>query len=132
MASFARVEDGVVVEVLVVPNEHEHDGEEYLNSLGLHGRWLKTSYNTAQGKHGAGGTPFRINFAGIGMLYDEELDGFVYPKGSHDSFVFNPETGTWESPVPVPEDGGQYFWSESQAAWVRPNGYEREPEYEVE
>lgn len=69
MAHFAKIEDGIVTNVVVVDNEHEQDGEEYLNSLGLEGRWVQTSYNAN----------FRGKYAAIGDEYDEENDVFVGP-----------------------------------------------------
>lgn len=70
MAHFAQIENGVVVNVVVVDNEHEATGQDYLNSLGLEGTWLQTSYNgTIRGK-----------YAGIGDTYDEVNDVFVSPE----------------------------------------------------
>ena len=70
MAHFAQIENGLVVNVVVVDNEHEADGQEYLNGLGLDGTWLQTSYNgTIRGK-----------YAGIGDTYDEVNDVFVSPE----------------------------------------------------
>ena len=69
MAHFAKIEDGIVTQVVVVANEHEEDGEAYLNSLGLEGTWIQTSYNAN----------FRGKFAGIGDTYDAENDEFVSP-----------------------------------------------------
>lgn len=69
MAHFAKIEDGIVTQVVVVDNEHEADGEAYLNSLGLDGTWVQTSYNAN----------IRGKFAGIGDIYDTENDVFVSP-----------------------------------------------------
>lgn len=69
MAHFAKIEDNLVTQVVVVDNEHEVDGEAYLNSLGLEGQWIQTSYNSN----------FRGKFAGIGDTYDEANDLFVSP-----------------------------------------------------
>lgn len=69
MAHFAKVENGIVTQVLVVGNEHEANGEEYLNSIGIEGTWIQTSYNNN----------FRGVFAGIGYSYDEVNDEFVAP-----------------------------------------------------
>ena len=48
MAHFAQIdENNMVVQVLVVPDEVENRGEDYLaNELGMGGKWLQTSYNT--------------------------------------------------------------------------------------
>jgi len=67
MAHFAKIEDGIVTNVVVVDNEHEAEGEAYLHSLGLEGQWVQTSYNAN----------FRGKYAVIGDTYDAELDEFV-------------------------------------------------------
>jgi hypothetical protein len=69
MAHFAKIEDGVVVNVVVVANEHEENGEAYLNSLGLEGTWVQTSYNGN----------IRGKYAALGDTYDAENDVFVSP-----------------------------------------------------
>ncbi len=70
MAHFAKIdENNKVVEVLVVPDEQEHRGNEYLNELGLIGTWIQTSYNAR----------IRGKYAGIGDTYVPELDEFVPP-----------------------------------------------------
>ena len=67
MAHFAHIdENNIVTEVLVVPDEQEHRGQEYLNELGLEGRWIQTSYNDN----------IRGRYAGIGDYYNESLDIF--------------------------------------------------------
>jgi hypothetical protein len=67
MAHFAKVVNGIVENVVVVDNEHETYGEEYLNDLGLEGTWVQTSYN---GNFGG-------KFAGIGDIYDDKNKVFV-------------------------------------------------------
>lgn len=69
MAHFAKIENNLVTQVVVVDNEHEANGEEYLHSLGIEGLWVQTSYNNN----------FRGKFAGIGDTYDEVNDVFVSP-----------------------------------------------------
>lgn len=39
----------------------------------------RTSYNTHNGEHLLGSTPFRGNYAGIGYTYDPATDEFVPP-----------------------------------------------------
>lgn len=97
MAHFARVENGIVTHVLVVPNEEEHRGEEYLNAIGLEGRWIQTSYNTWGNQHLLGGEPLRGNYAGKGFSYDEERDVFIPPQPDG-HWVLNEETLLWENP----------------------------------
>ena len=69
MAHFAEIDsENKVLRVLVVPNNQEHRGQEYLaNDLNLGGRWIQTSYN---GK-------IRGKFAGVGDIYDEKTDSFI-------------------------------------------------------
>jgi len=73
MAHFAEIgEDNYVIRVLVVADEQEHRGQEYLaEELGLGGRWIQTSYTNR----------IRGHFAGIGDYYDESLDEFLPFKG---------------------------------------------------
>jgi hypothetical protein len=76
MAHAARIEDGIVREVIVIPNDlggDENDAaiQAYINGIGLAGTWLRTSYNATDG--------FRGCYAGIGYSYDDELDEFVPP-----------------------------------------------------
>jgi hypothetical protein len=87
MAHFAKVENGIVTNVIVVPNEHEANGQEWLNSIGVDGVWIQTSYNGN----------IRKNYAGIGYSYDEQLDAFIPPKPT-DNAVLNLETANWEVP----------------------------------
>ena len=48
MAHFAEIdENNIVVRVLVVANDLEHKGAEFLaNDLGLGGTWIQTSFST--------------------------------------------------------------------------------------
>ena len=78
MAHFAKVENGVVREVIVIGNENcgggdfptsESAGQAFIASLGLAGEWRQTSYN-----HN-----FRGTYAGIGYIYDAVSDTFTPP-----------------------------------------------------
>lgn len=69
MAHFAKIENGVVTNVIVVNNEtlnnlefpeSEPIGQEFIASLGFDGEWLQTSYNGN----------FRNAYAGLGMSWD--------------------------------------------------------------
>lgn len=118
MAHFAEVdENNIVVRVLVVDDMHEENGAEYLSNVcGLGGRWIKTSYNTIKGEHKLGGTPLRKNFAGIGYVYNEELDAFIPPR-VFPSYLFDEETCNWVPPIPLPNDGKVYAWNETTLSW---------------
>jgi hypothetical protein len=71
-AHAARVEDGIVREVIVIPYMDDDDARvtEYCNGIGLAGTWLDTSYIGAR----------RGKYAGIGDRYDADLDEFVSPQ----------------------------------------------------
>ena len=118
MAHFAEVDsNNVVVRVLVVGDDQEHRGQDFLaNDLGLGGTWLKTSYNTQGGVHTLGGTPFRKNYAGIGYTYDSTRDAFI-PAKPFASWNLNEDTCLWEAPVAYPADGGMYTWNEEDQSW---------------
>jgi hypothetical protein len=84
----------VVQEVIVGRDEGEGtDWEAYY--AGVRGqRCLRTSYHTQRGQHINGGVPFRLNFAGIGYEYREDIDGFL-PPCPGEGWTLNEATGTW-------------------------------------
>jgi len=110
MAHFARIDDNnIVQEVLVVPDEQQHRGEEFLSSdLGLGGRWIQTSYNSN----------VRKIYAGVGYLYNEELDVFLAPK-PYSSWVIDPIEQVWVSPITRPEveNDKVAIWDEENQEW---------------
>lgn len=109
MAHFAKVEDGIVTQVIVA--------EQDVIDSGLFGDgWVQTSYNTRGGEHPEG-MPLRKNFAGIGFTYDAERDAFIPPK-PYESWLLNDDTCLWEPPVAYPSEGGTYYWDEETLAWV--------------
>jgi hypothetical protein len=79
MAHFARIEDNIVRQVIVINNEvlenkafpeSEPIGITFCKSLyGADTEWLQTSYNSN----------FRGAYAASGMIYDPELDIFKNP-----------------------------------------------------
>lgn len=124
MAHFAQIdESNIVTQVLVVGNDQEHRGQDFLaNDLGLGGTWIKTSYNTHGGVHSEGGTPLRKNYAGIGYTYDAGRDAFIPPK-PYNSWVLDEDTCLWNAPTPMPTEGGPYIWVEDDLNWqVIPSG----------
>jgi hypothetical protein len=109
MAHFAEIDPngGTVLRVLVVPNEQEHRGQDFLaNELGLGGVWIQTSYNNN----------IRYNYAGIGMTYDATRDAFISPK-PYESWLLDEKTCQWEPPIPMPQDENFYTWNEEQLNW---------------
>jgi hypothetical protein len=120
MAHFAEIdENNVVLRVLVVPDEEEHRGEEFLkNDLNLGGTWIQTSYNTVANRHKLGGTPLRKNFAGVGDTYNVEKDAFIEPR-LYPSWTLNEDTCVWEPPVPRPDEQQLVLWDEATVSWVK-------------
>ena len=126
MASFAKIGlNGKVIEVLSVNNEVLHDANEveqevngidFLTKLTGYPVWKQTSYNTKAGVHTQGGTPLRKNYAGIGMIYDEDRDAFI-PKKPFNSWILNEDTCLWNAPVAYPTDGKRYSWNETTKNW---------------
>jgi len=104
MAHFAKLdENNVVVEVRVVGNDvptadgplgenDKHvDGETYCAQT-FGGVWKQTSYNKS----------FRNKFAGIGNVYNADLDIFTCPQ-PHPDFTLT-AAGNWEAPVQFPNN----------------------------
>lgn len=77
MAHFARIDNGLVSQVIVVNNdvlldengvEQESIGRTFCSQT-FGGTWVQTSYNSN----------FRGKYAGVGDTYDEVNDVFVTP-----------------------------------------------------
>jgi hypothetical protein len=112
MAHFAKVENGIVTQVIVA--------EQDVIDSGLFGHgWIQTSYNTHGGKHPEG-RPLRKNYAGIGFTYDEQKDAFIPPK-PFPSWALDDDTCLWNPSVPYPNDGKFYSWDEETLSWVKRN-----------
>lgn len=71
-AHAARIDNGIVREVIVIPYCNDDDAEitAYCNGIGLAGTWIDTSYSGSR----------RGKFAGIGDTYDADLDEFISPE----------------------------------------------------
>ena len=127
MASFAKIENNIVITVVSVVNEvlkdsngieQESIGIQFLKTLynEPNAIWKQTSYNTNGGVHKLGGTPFRKNHAGIGFTYDANKDAFIAPK-PFNSWILNETTCNWNAPVAYPTDGQRYSWNEQTLSW---------------
>ena len=133
MAHFVKINDSNIVITGVVlddkdtqdesGNEVESIGAKYLSD-GFGGTWKKTSYNTSNGVHRLVGTPFRKNYAGIGMYFDASRDAFYVPQ-PFPSWTLDEDTCQWNAPVAYPDDGGKagstdgklYQWNEDTTSW---------------
>ena len=116
MAHFAEIDnDNIVKQVIVVDNsvlidefgnENEELGRQFCSQL-LGGNWIQTSYNKK----------LRKNFAGIGHSYDASRDAFVPPK-PYPSWILDENTYQWQAPIPYPESGDFFEWSERLQKWI--------------
>ena len=115
MAHFAKLENNVVTQVIVVSNkdilddkgqESEELGIKFCSNL-LGGTWKQTSYNAK----------IRKNYAGIGYAYDETLDAFIPPQ-PFASWTLDEEVCQWKAPVDMPTDDKRYSWDEETTSWI--------------
>ena len=133
MAHFAKLdENNVVQQVVVVANDiatSESAGVTFLNNLyGTNDVWKQTSYNTIDGTHKLGGTPFRKNYAGINFTYDSSRDAFIPPK-YFNSWTLDETKCVYVAPVTYPtiktyndENGDEQkysiYWDEDNLRWL--------------
>ena len=110
MSHFAKIENGIVTQVIVA--------EQDVIDSGLFGTgWVQTSYNTYAGVHRNGGIALRKNYAGIGYTYDAIRDAFIPPQ-PYASWTLNEITCQWNAPTPMPIDNKQYAWNEETLSWI--------------
>lgn len=120
MGYFVYVRDNRVVDGMVADQEFiDHIVANDLYPQAGTGQWIETCINTQGNQliNGATGTPLRKNYAGIGYIYDPELDAF-YPPRPYDSWSLDKESGTWQPPTPYPDDGKPYAWDITTNAWI--------------
>ena len=107
MGHWARIDENNIVQEVIVIKETELDTGNWGNKA----NWIKTSYNTHNGKHYvpkeeqdfADESPdqskaLRYRFAGIGYVYDATNDVF-YQQQPYPSWVLNTTTWEWEAPI---------------------------------
>ena len=110
MSHFARVENGLVTQVVVAE-------QEFIDTGALGHGWVQTSYNTIGGVHTQGGTPLRGNYAGVGFTYDATNDVFYAPQ-PFDNWIMN-SSWLWVPPIAMPVDEYFYTWNQETTAWVQ-------------
>lgn len=109
MSHFAKVENGIVTQVIVA--------EQDVIDSGLFGSgWVQTSYNTRGGQHPEG-NPLRKNYAGIGYTYDSTRDAFI-PQQPYASWLLDETTCLWSAPTQMPQDDKEYLWDELTVSWI--------------
>jgi hypothetical protein len=132
MAHFAILdENNIVKNTLVVSNDvatSEEKGINFLKDI-LKDQNLvirQTSYNTRNGVHIKGGTPFRGNYGSTGYTYDPINDVFYRPRPVDmnnvicNSWIISAPTWDWKAPIPMPTltENKWYEWNEVTQAWV--------------
>ena len=141
MAHFAKLdENNIVTDVVVVNNNTATDeaaGVAFLRDLYKEPNavWKQTSYNTKHGKYWDYSDPnqpvehadqtraYRLNFAGIGYEWREDLQGFIYPTPEYSSWILDTSTGVWDAPVPMVDTEIPYtIWNEELQNWVDSEG----------
>ena len=103
MAHFAKINNGIVEQVIVSEQNHINSG-----LVGDSFLWIQTSYNNN----------FRKQFAGIGDTYDATKDKFIkaqlYPSWTLDA------SDDWQPPVALPQgEGVAYHWDEDSTSWEK-------------
>jgi hypothetical protein len=120
MAHFAEIDTkNRVLRVLVVPDEQEHRGSQYLSTdLRLGGDWIQCSYNNK----------IRKQFPGVGYVYDEINDVFISPRPFPSWTLDN--NFDWQPPTPQPseniyEEGHvlMWNWNEEEQKWDKHEEY---------
>jgi len=139
MAHFAKCklqEDGKY-KVVRVNYGRDEDSETDLDSRETEEGviWRKTSYGTRAGAHYSKNEfsewrvdrnedgsydrsrAYRKNYAGIGYIYDPELDAF-YPEKPHASWTLNNSSCIWESPLgPKPQPTADMISNNQHYEW---------------
>ena len=108
MSHFAKVENGIVTQVIVAE-------QDFIDTGAVGHGWIQTSYNTLGNQHPEG-RPLRGNYAGIGYTYDETNDVFIAPK-PFDNWVLDTATWLWNPPIVMPVDEYFYTWNQETTAW---------------
>jgi len=101
MSHFAKLDNGIVTEVIVSEQDFINSG-----AVGDSFLWVQTSYNGN----------FRKNYAAVGYTYDKVRDAFIAPK-NYPSWVLVEDTCQWKAPTDKPDDGKSYEWNEDTTAW---------------
>ena len=112
MAHFAKIENGLVTQVIVISNDvvgaefpaSEPIGKQFISDHGYEGEWVQTSYNGN----------FRKQYGLVGAMYNEEHDVFIEPQPF---LSWSLDTNyDWQAPTPKPE--GHFYWDEDVLEWV--------------
>lgn len=110
MAHYAFIDSNNIV-VEVISGIDENELIEGLDPETWYGQFRgmickRTSYNANIRKH----------YAGIGYLYNPELDAFHTPQ-PFASWSLDESTCEWVAPTAYPTDGLTYRWDEESLSW---------------
>lgn len=113
MTHFAKITNGIVVQVIVAEQDFINSGK-----MGNANDWVQTSYNTHGGINKRTRIPIRKNYAGVGYTFDKVRDCFIAPK-VFESWVLNESTAIYEAPIKKPDDNNHYNWNEDLIKWEK-------------
>ena len=128
MGHWAKIDSNNIVQEVIVIKESELD----TGNWGDKSKWIKTSYNTFEGKHyvpkdhqdwseesSDQSKALRFRYAGVWMKYDSTNDVF-YEQQPFSSWTLNTTTWMWDPPLTTPTltdeemTAGKYYeWNES-------------------
>jgi hypothetical protein len=103
MAHFAKIENGIVTQVIVAEKDFINSG-----AVGDEFNWVQTSYSNS----------FRGKFASIGDTWDSVNQVFMPPQ-PYPSWTYNEDMFQWVPPIAVPDPTKMYEWDEETTSWVR-------------
>ncbi len=127
MGHWAEIDENNIVKRVIVIKEAMLDTGHWGNKA----NWVKTSYNTHNGKHyvpndhqdfseesADQSKALRYRYAGIGMKYDTTNDVFYFTQ-PFPSWTLNNTSWEWEAPITEPvltdqqqKDDKYYSWDE--------------------
>jgi hypothetical protein len=110
MTYFAKVENGIVIDVIRITQDEINTGH-----WGNPTQWIETSYNTRGGIYYIPNTDtpdpdqskaLRANYAGLGYTFDAANNVFYAPKPEGNGWTIGPPTWLWVNSNPQPVSGG--------------------------
>ena len=122
-----------LAEIHALPPEVIDNTVYWEGYYGKGGLCKRCSYNTYEGEHMLGGTPFRKNYPAVGYTFDPVRDAFYAPQ-PFESWTLNEDKCTWECPIAHPEQDDEnpiiYYWKEDTQEWVDYEYYSKPYSYE--
>ena len=135
MGHWARIDENNIVQQVIVITEDMLKIENYYGHY--KSKWIKTSYNTFDGKHyvpkdhqdwseesADQSKALRFRFAGKGHVYDATNDVF-YPPQPYSSWTLNTTTWLWDAPINEPSrmtENGIVEWEWDEDAYQADTG----------